>query len=123
MAAQAHGIRGFVDHQVARADLARRRGRRAADCDAQPGVDLAGAGGVQDHVVRAPVGGDGGPAALGDDRQHRHGHLRAVQQPEQPPDLNQVSAGVDQDRVGAGAAVRGGRRRGRGLDVVGQQAQ
>ena len=46
-------------------------GAQPADREPQPGLDLGRAGRVEQDVVHAPVGGDGGEAALGDDEHQR----------------------------------------------------
>ena len=62
----------------------------------QPGLDLGRPGGVEDDVVDAPVAGDAGQAALGDDDDQRDRDARGADDPAQ--------------RLGHRPA-RGGRRR------------
>ena len=83
-------------------------GGQAADRHPDAGVDLGRAGGLQDHVVHAPVGGDDGEAALGDDQQHRLVGAGRADQAAQVAGVRQLAAAVDQDQV-AGRAPRAGR--------------
>ena len=104
------GVRRVVDDDLAGADhvglgvvgLALRR--QPADGEPDPGLELGRAAGVEHDVVHAPVVGDDGEAALGDDEQDGHVGAGGADQPAQV-------AGV---RRGPGARRRGrGRRRGR----------
>ncbi len=66
------GVGVLVDGQLAgpydtRARRRARRGLQPADREPQPGVDLGRTGGVQQHVVDAPLGGQRDQAALGED--------------------------------------------------------
>ncbi|CAM5643041.1 hypothetical protein SVIOM74S_04006 [Streptomyces violarus] len=120
------GVRRLVDRQVAVADL--HRGVVADDLLAahgqpQPGLDLGGAGGVEQDVVDAPVGGDGGEAALRDDEDERAAGAGRAEQLTQAADLRQVAAAVDEDDVGAGGVDEGGALRGGHPHVVQEQAE
>ena len=73
----------------------------AARGQPQPRLDLGGSRGVEQHVVDAPVRGDGRETALGDDEDQRAAGSGGPQQLAQAADLRQVTAAVDEDHVGA----------------------
>ena len=114
-AAYACGVRGLVDADVAGADLvgyvvAGPAGSgQAPGRDAQPGLELGRACGVEQDLVHAPVGADGNHAALGHDEEDGHVDAGRTHQTAQAADLRQLAAPVDEDRV----ALRGIEQRGR----------
>ena len=82
--AQPRAVGGFVDGQVAGADLVRRRWSEAClppDGEPQPGLNLGRPGGAENHVVGAPVGRHRGQATFGQHRQERDLHAHTPQQP------------------------------------------
>ena len=100
----------------------------------------AGPGGVQHHVVHAPVVGDDGEAALGHHEQHRDVGAGRADQPAQVAGVGQLEPAVDEQQVGVrgleqGAALgredpdlvaeqgQPGQHLDRGLQRVGQQEQ
>ena len=106
-AADAGGVGGVVDDDLAAVDhvggrVVGRGGARAADREADPGVELGRAAGVEDDVVHAPVVGDDGEAALGDDEQDRGVGAGGADQPAQVAGRGEVLAPVDEDEVGLG---------------------
>ncbi len=115
-------------------------GPEPADGEPQPGLDLGRAGGVEHDVVDAPVGGDGGEAALGDHEQQRAVTPVVRSSRHSVADVGEVAAPVDQTasgrRVdqrgglggrrrapGAGSSPSAGQHLGRGLQRVGEQQQ
>src|SRR5690606_27143398 len=101
----------LVDGEITVADL--HRGivvddLLAAHGEPQPRLDLGRARGVQQDVVDAPVGGDGGQAALGDHQYQGAAGPGRAQQLAQAADLRQVAPAVDEDDVGAGGVHQGG---------------
>ena len=78
------------------------RGAEPADREPDPGLELGGAAGVEDDVVHAPVVGDDGEAALGDDEQDRDVGAGGADQPAQVAGCGEVLAAVDEDEVGLG---------------------
>src|SRR3954451_12350336 len=64
-----------------------------------PRVDLGGAGGVEQHVVDAPVGRQRHQPALGEDGDQRGGHAGGGQQAAQRAGLDEVVPRVDEDDV------------------------
>ena len=106
-------VRRLVDRQAAAAHdrLACGGGDRERDLPAgepDPGVDLGRAGRRQDDVVDAPVGGDGGQAALGDDQDDRNLDAGVLDQPAQPADGREVVAPVDEQDVALGSLEQHG---------------
>ena len=97
--------------------------REAALRQPQPGLDLGRAGGVEQDVVDAPLGGDGGEAALGHDEEHRAVDPGGAEQPAQRPDVREVAAAVDEHGVGGRRVDEGGALRRGDLDLVEQQAE
>jgi hypothetical protein len=116
----------LVDGEVAVADL--HRGvvageLEAADGEPEAGLHLGGAGGVEEDVVDAPVGGHGGQAALGDDQDQRAAGPGGAQELAEAADLREVAAAVDEDHVGAGHVHQRRPLGGRDAHVVEQQAE
>ena len=67
-----------------------------------PGLELGRAAGVQHDVVHAPVVGDDGEAALGDDQEHGDVGAGRADQPTQVAGLGEVVPAVDEQQVGVG---------------------
>ena len=98
-------------------------GVRAGDREPQPGVDLGGSGAVEDDVVDAPLAGQPGQAALGEDGDQRAGQPGRPQHAAQGLGLRQLGAGVDEDDLASGCVDQ---RRGLGRQdphLVAEQAQ
>src|ERR1022692_1019904 len=124
-AAQPCQVAGFVDDEIAAADLAgsgQHRDCPAADGKPEPRVDFAGARGVQDHVIRAPVSGDGGPAAFG--HHGKDGHLEAghAQLSHQALGLHKITTCINQHHVSGRTAGHRGSLGRRQPDRMRQQA-
>ncbi len=94
-----------------------------ADRQLDPGLELGRAAGVQDDVVHAPVVGDDGEAALGDDQQHRHVGAGGADQPAQVAGVGEVLAAVDEDQVGVGGLEQRAALGGQDLDLVAEQGE
>ena len=114
-----------LEDNIAAADLAgggQHRDCPAADGKPEPRVDFARARGMQDHVVRAPVGSDGGPAAFG--HHGEDGHLKAgpAQLSHQALGLHKITTCVNQHHVSGRAAGRRGSPGRRQPDRMRQQA-
>ena len=84
----------------------------------EPGLHLGGAGGVEDDVVDAPVAGDAGQTALGDDDDQRDRDARGADDPAQRLGHRELAAGVDDDDVGLGGVDQGGGLRGQDANMV-----
>ena len=90
----------------------------------QPGLDLGGTGGLEQHLVDAPLGRDAGQAALGEDRRcSGDRHARGAQHAAQRAGHGEVATGVEQDRVTRRGVDQRGRLGGDDAHVVRQQAQ
>ena len=100
--------------------LGARAGRSAS---LMPGLELGRAGGVEQDVVHAPVGGDDGQAALGDDEQHRHVGAGGADQPAQVAGVGEVLAAVDEQQVGVGGLEQRAALGGQDLDLVAEQRE
>ena len=126
-AADARGVGRLVDAHVAGADLVGHavvdRAGELADREAQPGVDLGGAGGVEHDVVDAPLGVDADEAALGRDEQDRDVDAGRAQQAGEAADLREVAAAVDEDRVALRRVEQRGGLRGEDAHLVRQQPE
>ncbi len=124
--AQPGRVGGLVDSQVAGADLVRGgwcQAGLAADGQPQSGLHLGRPGGVQNHIVGAPLGGHRRQATLGDHGQQRSVQAGRAQQQAQAPGLGQVPPGVHQDGV-RGRRVRQDRHlRRRDTHAMQQQSQ
>ena len=117
--ADAGRVGRLVDADRARADLGGdvgvgRAGGQPTLGETQPRLDLGRAGRVEQDVVDAPLGGDGGEAALGDDEEERAVHAGRADQPAQAADVRQVATavhehGVDRRRVDQGRRPPKGR--------------
>ena len=106
-------VRRLVDRQAPAAHdrLPGRGGDREGDLSAgepDPGIDLGRSGRGQDDVVDAPVGGDRGQAALGDDEDDRHLDPGVLDQPAQPAHRREVVAPVDEQDVALGSLEQHG---------------
>ena len=77
----------------------------------------------EQHVVHAPVGGDHGQPALGDDQQHRCVGAGGADQPAQVPRVGELLAAVDQHHVDVRRLEQRAALGGQDLDLVGQQGE
>ena len=98
-------------------------GGQPADGQLDPGLELGRAAGVQHDVVHAPVVGDDGEAALGDDQQHGYVGAGGADQPAQVAGVGEVLAAVDEDQVGVGRLEQGAALGGQDLDLVAEQGE
>ena len=122
------GVRGVVDDDLAAVDDVRGRvvgrgGAGAADREPDPRLELGGTAGVQHDVVHAPVVGDDGEAALGDDEQHGRVGAGGADQAAQVARGGEVLAPVDEDEVGLRGIEQRAALRGQDLHRVGEQGQ
>ena len=97
-------------------------GHAGAHRQPQPDVDLGRAGGGEQQVVEAPVGGQRGQPALAGDHQQRRLLAGGLDQPAQRPGADQVATGVEQDHVGGRGVEQRGGLGGRDLDRGGAAA-
>ena len=98
-------------------------GGEPADRQPDPGLELGGAAGVQHHVVHAPVGGDDGQAALGDDQQHGLVGAGGADQAAQVAGVGEVLAAVDEEQVDLGRLEQRAALGGQDLDLVAEQGE
>ncbi len=120
--AQAGGVGGVVDDELAqhqRTVGARGVGGPAGAQQAQAGVHLGGARAGQQHLVDAPLEGDGDEAALGEDGDHGDVEPRGAEQAAQAAGGGEVVAGVDQHGVVRSGVEQCGHLGGGGPQSVG----
>src|SRR3712207_1850914 len=129
-AAQLGRVAVLVDDELAGlgdpavAAVGRRAGRQpAGGGPLQPGVDLGRAGGVEQDVVDAPVGGERDEAALGEDRHERGGHAGGGEQAAEGARLDEVVPGVDEHDVTGVAVQQAGELGGDHAHLVGEQPE
>ena len=94
-------VAGLVDDDAGGLDL--RAGLllgQAADDEPDARIHLGRTGGLEHHVVDAPVGADRGQAALGEHQHERHGDAGGAQDLAQRLGAGEVGAGIDEDEVG-----------------------
>ena len=99
------------------------RARQAAGGDPDARIDLGRTGGLEEHVVHAPVGRDHGQAALGDDQQHRLVRPGGPDQPAQVACLGELAAAVDHQQVVVGGLEERAALGGQDLDLVAEQGE
>ena len=99
------GVAALVDRQIPGDDplVGLVLDRVAAGHDQpQPGLDLGGAGVLEEDVLDRPLGVDRGQAALGEDRDDRRGGAGGADDAAQRAGLDERGARVDEDDVDGG---------------------
>jgi len=89
----------------------------------QPRLHLGRAGGVEQHVVDAPLRGEGGEPTLGEHGQQGTRQAGRAQHAAQRLGVQDLAAGIDEDDVGGRGVDQGGWFGGQDPHVVGQQGQ